>query len=241
MAVDAISPELAALESIWSPGLAAHPLLSTFACEKYLLTKNPEAFDSEQYYEFVRHYGDIYLFRNKLFLPLGLAFDHCIRKDAFLQLPSWAKEVALLHTVIISSKENVEPLWLPEMSINDLTRQIVETALSDIAIQRKTKAFDIRSFQQTWIEGTIRLARRSIVLFQMPFNAGWRARVNGQDAPTIKVDVGLLGIALPEGEHEIELNFRPPMLYAGGIISLLSGCVLAIIFLGRRLVFKGFQ
>ena len=80
----------------------------------------------------------------------------------------------------------------------------------------------MRSFGEARIEGTIRLDRLGILLFQMPFDAGWHAFADGRTAPVLKVDAGLVGVVLEVGEHVVELSYRPPLLYAGVALTLVS-------------------
>ena len=85
---------------------------------------------------------------------------------------------------------------------------------------------NIDSFGQTRIGGTIRGNQNGIVVFQTPFDAGWHAFSDGRATPTLRVDGGLLGIALKAGEHRIELRYQPPLLYAGAAVTVLSCGVL---------------
>lgn len=227
MAVDAISPTVAAVETIWSPGLAAHPLLSTFACEKYVLTKNPEPFQAEDYYEFVGRHGEAYTFRNQLFLPFGLTFDQYITEDTFLQLPVWAKELALLQVTVVLTRDAVELSGLSERTVYELQHQLIETSLPAIIKTRRKGAFKMELFRQTNIAGSIRAENDGILVFQTPFDKGWRIFIDGRQAASMVVDVGLLGVRVNEGEHKIELHYCPRTLYAGAVISLLSCGVLA--------------
>ena len=51
----------------------------------------------------------------------------------------------------------------------------------------------------------------------------WRAEVDGQPAEVLRVNCGLMGVAVEQGTHEIVLQFRPPAAYAiAGIVSLLG-------------------
>jgi len=232
LAVDAISSVDIATDAQWSPGLYGHPLLSIFACEKYILTKDPVPFEGADQFEFVQRYGTIYLFRYKLFLPFGLAFDHYIFKDIFLQLPSSVKPEALLHAAVLSAQSGADKLGLSQLSLDELKRQMSTTSIPDVLAERRAMAMSIHSFGQTRIEGTIRGNQNAIVVFQTPFDAGWRAFSDGRPAPTLKVDCGLLGVALKNGEHRIELRYQPPLLYAGAVVSILS-CVVLLFSLWR--------
>src|SRR5436309_3775233 len=120
LAVDAISSANIAEDAQWSQGLVGHPLLSTFACEKYVITTNPVVFETADYYEFVSRFGNIYLFRNQLFLPFGLIFRHYIPEDMFLQLPSGAKPQALLHAVVVSEQNAADKPELSQPTLDDL-------------------------------------------------------------------------------------------------------------------------
>src|SRR5207237_4150695 len=91
----------------------------------------------------------------------------------------------------------------------------------------------IRSFSQNLIEGTVRCDNNGVLLFQTPFDSGWRIRVDRQPASAMKVDFGLLGVGLMKGEHNIELRYRPPFLIVGAIVAIVSTLFLALISLRR--------
>ncbi|HEY3660214.1 MAG TPA: YfhO family protein, partial [Candidatus Udaeobacter sp.] len=232
LAVDAISSVDIATDAQWSPGLYGHPLLSIFACEKYILTKDPVPFQGAEQFEFVRRYGTTYLFRYKLFLPFGLAFDHYISKDIFLQLPSSVKPETLLHAAVLSAQSGADELGLSQLSLDELKRRMSTTSIPDVLAERRAMAMNIHSFRQTRIEGTIRVNQNAIIVFQTPFDAGWHAFSDGRPAPTLKVNGGLLGVALKNGEHRIKLRYQPPLLYAGAAVSILS-CVVLLFSLWR--------
>lgn len=227
MAVDAITTADIATYTHWSMGLLGHPLLSTFACEKYLLTKNPVPFQMADHYELVRNYGDIYLFRNQLFLPFGLTFSRYLPEDTFLQLPSWAKPEALLHAIVLSEENRAEEHGLSPISVEELEHELSGTAPREMMALRRTTALTIRSFSETRINGTVQLNHRSMLLLQTPFDPGWHAFQDGRAVPTFKVDVGLLGVALDGGDHTVELRYRPPFLYAGAAVSFVSLLIIA--------------
>jgi len=228
LAVDAVSSGDIATEAQWTPGLVGQPLLATFACEKYVLTKTPVPFETAEQFEFIRRYGDIYLFRDKMGLPFGLAFDRYIPEDLFLHLPSRAKPEALLHGVVLSEQDAEHQSELSQLSFDELMQQMSQGSIPDALAERRATAMNMHSFRQTRIDGTIRLNQNGIVLFQMPFDAGWHAFSDGRAIPALKVDGGLLGVALKDGEHRLELRYQPPLLYAGAAVTLLSVGVLLL-------------
>ena len=227
MAVGAISESDLLTDTKWSYGLRDYPLLSTFACEKYVLTDNPVPFERAEYYEFVKRYGNKYLFRNQLFLPFGLSYGYYITEDMFLQLPQWAKPLALLHAAVLSNKAAEDEPGPSRLTTDDIKYQVIETSLPDIVAKRRSTALNIRSFRQTRIEGTIQLEQRSLLVLQTPFDPGWHAFQDGRAAPVVKADLGLLGVVLNAGQHTVKLRYRPPFLYAGAVVSLASLLIFA--------------
>jgi uncharacterized membrane protein YfhO len=57
---------------------------------------------------------------------------------------------------------------------------------------------------------------------------GWEARVDGQPAPVYRTNYALRGIAIPPGEHRVELIFRAPSFRVGAAYSALGAVLLLI-------------
>lgn len=226
LAVGAISARDSEGEMRWSKGLLGRALLSTFACEKYALVNDPVPFQASDQYEPVNRYGNIYLFRNKLFLPLGLTYSHYIAENAFLQLSTDEKSQALLHAVVLSDSNEMEQA-LPEINLAELKQQILATPLSDTIAALRAKALHIDSFRQTQIEGTVRLDEKSVLVLQTPFDAGWHAFQDDRVAQVLKVDAGLLGVFLDAGEHEVKLRYHSPLALPGMAVTFVSLLILA--------------
>ena len=222
MAIDAINRANGPGEAQSSPGLLCCPLLLTFACEKYVITDNPVPLQLAAAYEFVRRYNDVYVFRNNLSLPFGVVFTRYIPEDVFFQLAGATKGPALLHAAVLSATNVINKSGLSLLSLDELEQRMREVSVGDAFIECRATALRINAFTQTRVSGTVRLDENGILVFQMPFDAGWHSFVNGRAAPTIKVNVGLLGVVLPAGQHTVELIYRPPYLYLGAVVTLVS-------------------
>jgi hypothetical protein len=211
----------------WSTGLLGQPLLSTFACEKYVLTENPVLFQTATHYELIKSYGPTYLFRNKLFLPLGLVFDRGLAADLFLQLPVWARREALLHAIVLPSGGQTQP-DVAELTLDELKQRLRDRSLPEVIEERRNTAMTMGSFAETRLGGTVKLERPGIVLFQMPFDPGWKAAVDGRAVATWEADIGLLGVPVASGQHMLELNYHPPFLALGIIVTMSSIIILGV-------------
>jgi Bacterial membrane protein YfhO len=144
-----------------------------------------------------------------------------------LQLPQWAKPLALLNAVVLSDKDAANEPGPSRLTMDDIKFQVIETSLPDIAGKRRSTALNVRSFRQTHIDGTIQLSQRSVLVLQTPFDPGWHAFQDARAAQILKADFGLLGVVLNAGEHAVELRYRPPFLYAGAAVSFVSLLIFA--------------
>jgi Bacterial membrane protein YfhO len=225
-AVGAIRPNSES-HTRWSMGLADSALLSAFACEKYVLVDDLARFQTTFHYESIKRYGNDFLFRNQLFLPLGLTYSHYMAEDVFLRLPSGEKQEALLRAVVLSNENETEKQELSQLTVSELEQDIGATPLPEVVAARRKTALDLTSFGQTRFEGKVFLDQKSILVLQTPFDRGWRALQDGQAAPMLKVDVGLLGVGLDAGEHKVELHYRNPFLVPALVVTLASFLILA--------------
>src|SRR5207248_10887055 len=95
-------------------------------------------------------------------------------------------------------------------------------SIPDALAERRTTVLAVNTFDQTRITGTVRLNQNGILVCQMPFDIGWHAFMNGRAMPTLKVDSGLLGVSLGEGEGMVELSYHQPFLYIGAAVTLIA-------------------
>jgi uncharacterized membrane protein YfhO len=65
-----------------------------------------------------------------------------------------------------------------------------------------------------------------VVVLADSFFPGWRATVDGRPAEVLKTWGALRGVAVGQGAHKIEMEFRPASVYVGGGLSL-AGLLLA--------------
>jgi hypothetical protein len=84
-------------------------------------------------------------------------------------------------------------------------------------------------------ELTARVAEPSILVVSQMHYPGWKAVVDGRDAPLLRVDYALVGMALAPGVHEVRLVYRPASFRVGAALSgaALLVAISAFVF-GRR-------
>jgi hypothetical protein len=229
LGTEAIPAYNLATDAQWSTGLLWEPLLSTFACEKFLITREPSRFATADYYELVNRYDDIYMFRNTAFVPLGISFDSSFPEEAFSQMPEWAKQRALLHAVVIGNGARTSNLEIKKTGLDELEQQLRDVSDADALAHLRSHALSLTGFRETRITGSMSVDHDGVLLFQMPFDDGWHAKVDDKSVPVVRADIGLLGIPLSAGGHSVELFYSPPFLYLGAGVSIIAALAIFVL------------
>ncbi len=77
------------------------------------------------------------------------------------------------------------------------------------------------------------------VFSEIYYDKGWKAFIDGKEAPHFRVNYILRAMNIPAGKHEIEFRFEPASYYTGNIIASSSSIIL--ILLGLLYVFTEFK
>ncbi|NCA98433.1 MAG: hypothetical protein EOM70_03545 [Clostridia bacterium] len=90
-------------------------------------------------------------------------------------------------------------------------------------------------FSDSHLRGHVTIQDHGTFLMTIPYDQGWKVKVDGQAVETYAVANGLLAFDLTAGTHEIDLRFTPPGFWPGLAVSLASLLVLlALAWLQRR-------
>uniref|UniRef100_UPI0039A60810 YfhO family protein n=1 Tax=Ornithobacterium rhinotracheale TaxID=28251 RepID=UPI0039A60810 len=73
------------------------------------------------------------------------------------------------------------------------------------------------------------------VFSEVFYNKGWRARIDGQEAPIVQTNYFLRGLEIPKGKHEIVFTFEPKSIRLGTAITLASNVIFILLALGSSL------
>jgi uncharacterized membrane protein YfhO len=205
-------------------------MLNTLVGVKYILSK--EAMDVPGY-ELIEKVHDINIYRNIYALPLGVAFEQYLDEASLLLLPLRARDFCLLNACIVGGDATAYP---DDQSQLDLVRfdprkarskQNSDQAYSAAATDLQGHALTITSFEEDHIVGNITTDGDTMLFFSIPWNAGWRARVDGKPQPVHKINIGFLGLPLRKGSHTVELSFTPYGRRTG--LAITAGTALAVL------------
>jgi uncharacterized membrane protein YfhO len=203
----------------WAPGLMSRPLLQTMASVKYAFTKSNDSHLVRVGYDSITTFGDVRVFRNKYYLPLGFTYDTYMLSSDFSKSSNLQKEIALLRSVVIDEAEKEMLSGLQALHADNSTADLTFEQYGEYRNALREDTLSISEHGQNVIRGRIKLEKEKLLFFSVPYDKGWGAKVDGSEARLMRVNIGFLGLLLEQGEHRIELEFRPRFATAGIVLS----------------------
>ena len=70
------------------------------------------------------------------------------------------------------------------------------------------------------------------VFSEIYYKAGWKAYIDGKEAPIVKTDYVLRGLSVPAGKHTIKFEFKPQGYYKGWKITSIANIALLLLLAG---------
>ena len=102
------------------------------------------------------------------------------------------------------------------------TTAVLTSSLPPLAVCQdddRMQAIDERPMQTSV---TVQMKCRGMLVVSDNWFPGWRATVDGNSTPILRVDSAIRGIPLEGGEHRVELAYRPWPIYTGLVLALVG-------------------
>ena len=112
-----------------------------------------------------------------------------------------------------------------DTAVYRLDSSVLEEALERLGEQ----PLEITASADGYVSGTVETKEDGVLVTSIPAEDGWRVSVDGKPAAVRPFGGAMLGVSLPAGRHTVVFAYRPPGLYAGAAVSIIS--VLCVIML----------
>jgi uncharacterized membrane protein YfhO len=215
----------------WADGVKNKPLLQILTGVKYFLFKG----DWKSYsvltenYSAIGNFGDVVVLKSKHALPMGTAYDAYILQSDFNRLDSYHKQISLLKSVMIPDSMAASLPTMTRISASDIpSGEYNADELTSDTDKLKSNSMHMTSFSNNVIEGEIYSRGKQLVFFSIPFDIGWKAKINGIESPILLVDGGLSAILVDPGRNTISLRYFPPFVETGFYLTLIGLLIFAV-------------
>lgn len=213
---------------------------------RYLLCDEPDAAGfrekADEGWQAVDQQGELILFENENWLPLGLSYDRYLTEEQYETVSKTSRAGVLCKAVVLTDEQIEELALVSDGLLEPLESSAFERrgydAFRQDAAERRAGAVSSFSADSRGFTAAITLEQPRLVQFAVPWDEGFSASINGEDAVIYKVSHGLMAVAAPAGESVIRFTYRTPGLAAALAVS--GGCAavyaayLGLIWRGAR-------
>ena len=178
-------------------------------------------------------YFDIY--ENKLYIPMGMAFDSFITKDELKDESASVREKTLLHSLVLDEEQAEKYSGiLGKTDVSEVT-SLGRSDYDDLCMKRQINSGESFSYDSKGFVSEITLDKPELVFYSVPYSKGWSAEVNGQPVDVENVSYGFMAVKADSGYNKIVFRYRTPALTTGTIISIAGIMILVVyMFVCRR-------
>lgn len=194
-----------------------HPKLRDFLSVKYFIAQSPHESDLK-----VVEKTNIYtIYENDNFVSMGIPYDYYISKDDFFNLTTEQKEDILIYAVVLDDEQITKYKYiLEELDITKLDK--LNKDYEDYIDSLKDKTSSNFTYTKKGANLTINATDEKVYVLSIPYDKGWRIKVNNTEIKYENVDNGLIGLHLNSGENNIVMEYKDRGLTLGIIVTIIS-------------------
>ena len=191
-------------------GLGKQGNLQNLLNIKYFLCTNDEQCSHLDGFQHIADIQGMRIYKNEHVDSFGKFFSMHMDENTFQKLSLPEKRALVPHVV-------VSPIEMTAI-------QKFAGHSTDLPVEgNQEEVFTLTYWDQEKFVGHISTRQAGILFFPIPFDSGWRVRVNDMPKNLLRLNFGFSGVELaPSLNQEIVLYYRPPYLLLGIIVSIIS-------------------
>ena len=188
-----------------------HSLLSAH----YLFDLENENRNSYPGYTYAYEDGDFSVYTLDSFIPMGFSYEDFITRSQLEKnyLPT-TRTRKMLNTLVVEDEDADElRAVLPESE--ELLFSKEQSDVTAVAARRREHVCSDFSYGKDSFSAKFTAEKRRVVFFSVPYDSGWSATVNGEEAKIYRVNAGFMAVICEEGENDIQFSYETPGLKTG--------------------------
>lgn len=177
-------------------------------------------------FEPIGEQNGFYVSENRFFIPMGFTYDHAIQQSAFDGYEEEQRELIMLHAIVLSAEDMAKYQHLFAQAEYDRTTFFTQENYFRNAEARAASAGESFSYDTKGFTSKIVTEKETLAFYSVPYEAGWRATVNGEPAEVVCANQGFMAVLVPAGENVVTFSYEVPGLFWGILLSGLAVVVL---------------
>ncbi len=179
-------------------------------------------------FEYLKKENSFYIYENKAYLPMGMAYEYAIDTDALRQTTPLAQEKLMLKALGMSKEQLAEYADAVQPLPESEQYAFSDAQYVDYCLSRRADTCDTFTYDSYGFDASITLEKPKMVFFSVPYEEGWHAEVNGKAVDIARVNYGFMAVRAEAGDNQITFRYETPGLKAG---ALASACGLGALIL----------
>ena len=180
-------------------------------------------------YSLINDQNGYNIYETENYIPMGFSFDSYMTEENYDLLKNGPVSDRVLVKDIILSPEMAE-------KYGDLMTEDTDTApgqmsyrdFTDYCADRAASACREFAFDKNGFHAEAQMEKDNLLLFSVPYDRGFSARIDGKPAQVECADYGLTAIFVPAGRHEITVTYMPAGLVPASAVSLVTAAALLV-------------
>ena len=168
------------------------------------------------------------VYRNTNYVPMGFTYDCYLTESEYEETAKTTRANLLMRALVLRDEDAaVYGQYLTHLPEGRREELYYESYVQDCRERRATAA-SVFQMNNSGFHAEITLEKENLVFFSVPYDDGFTAYVNGQEADIVEVDDGLMAVLCPAGENSIDFVYQPDgirlsrALTLGGIVVWLA-------------------
>lgn len=179
------------------------------------------------------YYGDengFHIWENQYYISMGFTYDYYILRSEYDALSETNRELVMLKALVVDDdmedtiRETLMPLPVDQ-------KIYTEAEYFKDCEKRAQNTCTSFAYSSKGFTAEINTKSNEIVFFSVPYEPGWSAKINGENAEIIQANVGFMAVQVPIGEKVmIEFTYSTPGLRSG-ILLTVAGIIVLLAYL----------
>ncbi|MCI8710993.1 MAG: YfhO family protein [Ruminococcus sp.] len=157
-------------------------------------------------------------------LPIGFAYDSYMTQTEFLELSQENRACGMLRCLVVRDDD--------EQKVEGVLRHVTMQD-EEIRVDKKEEYIKARSedtisgfkYDTSGFQAEITLDEEKYVFFSVPYDAQWKAEVNGKSTEILNIN-GLMAVKTEKGRNQIVFSYTALYFKIGVAISIISALIL---------------
>ncbi|MBQ2580064.1 MAG: YfhO family protein, partial [Ruminococcus sp.] len=180
--------------------------------------ESPESPGNLVGFKYVGKQNGFRVYENQCYIPMGFAFDYYCKQNDIDSRSDVNKVQMLMKALVLDADTAIKYHDYIEY-FSFLPSDFTSTNYIKDCNERRAECCDSFSYSDSGFDATIKLGKKKLVFFSVPYDQGWKAQVNGNDTDIIKVDFGFMAVPCEQGENTIKFTYETPYLKIGVILT----------------------